>query len=250
MCGRFVVKDSTAALLPDLVSADLGGLRPNCNVAPTSPVTVVREPDGERSVPMVHWGFVPMWAKDFKKQRRQPINARIETVANSPMLRKAFATSRVLIPAAGYYEWTVTEAGKQPHFIYEPNAALAMAGVVSAWPDPSKSEDDPENGRLSTAIITRDSHVALGEVHDRMSACITPDGYDDWLGRHLDVDAHAAPGPGVVRGRARPRALRGVPRREQRPQQRTASARPAPRLVSGGLRWRPSGAGAAALPFG
>ncbi|PPG56516.1 SOS response-associated peptidase [Rathayibacter sp. AY1C5] len=189
MCGRFVVKDSTAALLPDLVSAAFGGLRPNYNVAPTNPVTVVRERDGERSAPMVHWGFVPVWAKDFKKQRPQPINARIETVASSPMFRKAFATSRVLIPAAGYYEWTVTETGKQPHFIYEPDAALAMAGIVSAWPDPSKAEDDPEKWRLSTAIITRDSHVAPGEVHDRMPACITPDGYDDWLGGRLDVDA-------------------------------------------------------------
>ncbi|MDY0914486.1 SOS response-associated peptidase [Rathayibacter festucae] len=130
-----------------------------------------------------------MLAKDFKKQRPQPINARIETVASSPMFRKAFATSRVLIPAAGYYERTVTETGKQPHFIYEPDAALAMAGVVSAWPDPSRAEDDPEKWRLSTAIITRDSHVAPGEVHDRMPACITPDGYDDWLGGHLDVDA-------------------------------------------------------------
>ncbi|KQQ10015.1 SOS response-associated peptidase family protein [Rathayibacter sp. Leaf296] len=33
------------------------------------------------------------------------------------------------------------------------------------------------------------SSVAPGEVHDRMPACITPDGYDDWLGGHLDVDA-------------------------------------------------------------
>ncbi len=57
-----------------------------------------------------------------------------------------------------------------------------MAGVVSAWPDPSQAEDDPEKWRLSTAISTRDSHVAPGEVNDRMPACITPDGYDDRLG--------------------------------------------------------------------
>ncbi|WP_181136135.1 hypothetical protein [Rathayibacter sp. AY1E5] len=43
--------------------------------------------------------------------------------------------------------------------------------------------------RLSTAIVTRDSHLAPGEVQNRMPACTTPDGYDDWLGGHLDVDA-------------------------------------------------------------
>ena len=41
---------------------------------------------------------------------------------------------------------------------------------------------------LSTTIITRDAHVAPGEVHDRMPACLTPDSYDDWLGDGLDAD--------------------------------------------------------------
>jgi putative SOS response-associated peptidase YedK len=37
------------------------------------------------------------------------------------------------------------------------------------------------------AIITRDAHVAPGEVHDRMPACLTGDTYDDWLGDGLDT---------------------------------------------------------------
>jgi len=53
--------------------------------------------------------------------------------------------------------------------------------VVSAWPDPTKPEGDPDKWRLSLAIITRDAHVAPGEVHDRMPAFLTPDGYDAWL---------------------------------------------------------------------
>ncbi|PPH07149.1 hypothetical protein C5D09_06870 [Rathayibacter sp. AY1C9] len=48
-----------------------------------SPVMVVRERDGERLAPTVHWGFVRVWAKDRTKQRPQPINARIETVATA-----------------------------------------------------------------------------------------------------------------------------------------------------------------------
>jgi putative SOS response-associated peptidase YedK len=39
------------------------------------------------------------------------------------------------------------------------------------------------------AIITRDAHVAPGEVHDRMPAFLTPNGYDAWLGADLDSDA-------------------------------------------------------------
>jgi putative SOS response-associated peptidase YedK len=187
MCGRFVVTRASGDLLPDLLDA-FDPLRDDYNVAPTRDVALVRERDGERSMPAVHWGYVPGWAKDFKKQRPQPINARIETVSTSPMFRKSFATARAIIPAAGYYEWVVTETGKQPHFIHQPEAAIAMAGIVSAWPDPTKEEDDPDKWRLSMAIITRDAHVAPGEVHDRMPACLTPDAYDDWLGDHLPAE--------------------------------------------------------------
>jgi putative SOS response-associated peptidase YedK len=113
---------------------------------------------------------------------------RIETVATSGMFRSAFAKHRVLVPASGYIEWTITETGKQPHYIYDPDAGLAMAGVLSFWPDPDKAEDDPDKWRETVAIITRDSHVAPGEVHDRMPALISPAAYDDWLGNHLTGD--------------------------------------------------------------
>jgi len=164
MCGRFVVAKASSTLLPDLLgkSADLS---PDYDVAPTRQVVAVRQWEGERVMPRVHWGYVPGWAKDFKKQRPQPINARLETIATSPMFRKSFAAHRGVIPANGYYEWTVTETGKQPHFIFEPGAGPAMA-----------------------AIITPDFHVATGEVHDRMPALLSPDAYDDWLGDHLDPD--------------------------------------------------------------
>ncbi len=101
MCGRFVVTRASGDLLPDLLEA-FDPLRDDFNVAPTRDVALVRERDGERSMPAVHWGYVPGWAKDFKKQRPQPINARIETVSTSPMFRKSFATARAIIPAAGY----------------------------------------------------------------------------------------------------------------------------------------------------
>jgi putative SOS response-associated peptidase YedK len=179
VCGRYVVTKAVNDLLPDL----LGGSPPlpdDYNVAPTALVPVVRERHGERGLAAVHWGFLPSWAKD-PKAKPQPINARIESVATSGMVRRAFAQSRCIVPALGYYEWVVTPTGKQPHFIHEPDGALAMAGILSAWPDPTKAPDDPEHWRLSMAVITRDAHVAPGEVHDRMPACLTPEGYSTWL---------------------------------------------------------------------
>ena len=185
MCGRYAVTKSTYSSLPGLINVER--TQPDSfNVAPSQMVEVVREQDDQRYQAEVKWGFVPVWAKDFKKQRPQPINAKIENVLTSGMWKKPFAAHRCIVPADGYYEWTVTEHGKQPHWIHNPNAGLAMAGLVGAWPDPDKAEDDPEKWRLSMAIITRDAHVAPGEVHDRMPACLTPDVYEDWLGDHLD----------------------------------------------------------------
>ena len=179
MCGRYVVTKAVNDLLPDLLGG-LGGLPDDYNVAPTAMVPVVRDRHGERVLPEVKWGFLPSYAKDLK-QRPQPINARIETVATSGMFKRSFARSRCIVPALGYYEWVLTETGKQPHFIHAPEAGLAMAGVLSAWADHSKPQDDPDRWLISMAIITRDSHVAPGEVHDRMPACLTPAGYDTWL---------------------------------------------------------------------
>jgi putative SOS response-associated peptidase YedK len=179
VCGRYVVTKAVNDLLPDLLGG-FGPLADDYNVAPTALVPVVRERHGERALADVRWGFLPSWAKD-PKVKPQPINARIETVASSGMFRRAFATARCIVPALGYYEWAVTPSGKQPHFIHEQDGALAMAGVLSAWPDPTKPPDAPDRWRLSMAVITRDAHVAPGEVHDRMPACLTPEGYAAWL---------------------------------------------------------------------
>lgn len=187
MCGRFVQSRATSDPLPDLL-AEFPDLAPSYNVAPTQKVPVVRQRDDKRSLEQPQWGFAPSWAKDFAKARPRPINARIETVATSGLFRSAFAKHRVLVPASCYIEWTITETGKQPHYIYDPDAGLALAGILSFWPDPKKSEDDPDKWRETVAIITRDSHVAPGEVHDRTPALISPAGYDDWLGNHLDGD--------------------------------------------------------------
>ena len=189
MCGRFVVARASADLLSGLMH-DLPDLEDNYNVAPTDHVAVVRQrKEHPRELDAVRWGFVPGWYPDLTK-RPQPINARIETVATSGMYRRAFQTQRCIVPAAGYYEWTILPDGsKQPHFIHAPGQALAMAGIVSAWRDKSKPDDDPDRWVISMAIITRDAHVAPGEVHDRMPAFLTPNGYDEWLGADLDSDA-------------------------------------------------------------
>lgn len=158
--------------------------KPSWNVAPTQSVPVIREHDGKRSLEMVRWGIVSPSSPTFGGGK-PIINARVETVASNGLFKGAFTSHRCLVPAMGYYEWQLQAGSKQPFFIGEPGRDMAMAGIIRAWKDRTKDDGDPDQWRLSMAIITRDAHVAPGEVHDRMPNFLTPDAYHDWLGEGL-----------------------------------------------------------------
>lgn len=160
---------------------------PSWNVSPTQQVPVIQQRRGERELATVRWGMVSPGAPTFGAGK-PIINARVETVASNGLFKGPFQSHRCIVPANGYYEWQLQEHGKQPFYIRQEGADLAMAGVIRAWADRAKHKDDPDYWRLSMAIITRDAHVAPGEVHDRMPVCLTPDRYDEWLGDDLDVD--------------------------------------------------------------
>lgn len=51
----------------------------------------------------VPWGWAPFWAKGPGK-RQPPINARVETVANSKFFKGVRPNGRALVFADGWYE--------------------------------------------------------------------------------------------------------------------------------------------------
>ena len=117
MCGRYASSRDPADLVVEFeieagnVKESVQELPENYNVAPTDPVIAVVErknrevPDETvRKLTTVKWGLVPSWAKDVSIGNRL-INARMETVAEKPAFKKAFAVRRCILPADGYYEW-------------------------------------------------------------------------------------------------------------------------------------------------
>jgi putative SOS response-associated peptidase YedK len=136
----------------------------------------------QRQLRTVRWGLVPSWAKDPKIGSRL-INARVETVADKPAFRKAFAKRRCLLPADGYFEWYGEERGKkQPFFIHPPDGGvLAMAGLYEFWRDPAKDDDDPTAWLTTCTVITTSAPDDLGRIHDRMPMLVERARYDEWL---------------------------------------------------------------------
>ncbi len=193
MCGRFAMDKKTDDEIREFVEA--GGRaedwatsdwQPSWNIGPTDQVQVVRQRQDQLERALVRWDVVPPSSPVFGTVKRAPIfNARIETVATNGLFKGPFAEHRCIVPATGYYEWRLEDGGKQPYFIHDPNSYLGMAGIIRPWKDRSKPDGDPEQWKLSMAIITMDAHVAPGEVHDRMPACLTRDSFDDWLGDEL-----------------------------------------------------------------
>ena len=181
--------------------ADQAGVRGRLRPAPrTDPAACA----------VLRWGLVPFWAKDPQIGNRM-INARMETVAEKPAFRQAFAKRRCLLPADGYFEWYATDQPGQGR-----QAAQAAVlhpprdGACWRWPGSTRSgatRAAPRTTRRAScgpAPCSRPSaEDALGHIHDRMPMLVEPRPLGGWL----DPDR---------RRRRRPRASCWSPRRPGR----------------------------------
>lgn len=191
MCGRYVSAtppDELAAYFGASVADVLadGGLAPSYNVAPTNDVYAVIEGPAGPVLTVMHWGLVPMWAKDVKIGAKM-INARSETLASKAAYKHAFRKQRCLIPADGFYEWKLLEGqltakgrpAKQPMYITRLDGEpLAIAGLWERWRDPS----DPSADVLHSAtIITTSANATMAPIHDRMPVILPASRWHEWL---------------------------------------------------------------------
>ena len=155
--------------------AALAQLGPRYNVAPTQPIEVIVQRDDGRFLELHRWGLVPSFAKSVSAGNRL-INARAETVANSPAFRTSFARRRCIIPADGFYEWRREGARKQPFLIHAPDdRPLAFAGLWAPWRDPAGGE-----WVLSAAVVTTRANGVVGQLHDRMPVILEQSEWPIW----------------------------------------------------------------------
>ena len=180
MCGRYsLTTPDPATLRARFPIGESVEVRRRFNVAPTDEVLAVTTdragaPRGE----LLRWGLVPGWA-DSPAIGAKMINARLETVAEKPAFRAAFAGYRCLILADGFYEWRRTGgagAGRVPFRITRDDGRpFAFAGLWSIWHGPG------EQTLRSATIITRPANEAIAALHDRMPIILDPDREADWL---------------------------------------------------------------------
>lgn len=179
MCGRYAVFKSI-----DEIRRLFRAVNPapevtaTWNMAPTrlAPVVRLHPQSGERHLDLLRWGLVPNWARD-PRATRQPINARSETAAGSPMFRDALARRRCLVPIDAFYEWQATGGAKVPHAVARADGApMALAGLWEGW-----RGADGEVLRTFTVLTTAASEV-LRALHERMPVVVEPADWGLWLG--------------------------------------------------------------------
>lgn len=199
MCGRYASSRSADDLVAEFDVLDpriSDELPPSYNVAPTDRVYAVLERHDTRQLRDLRWGLVPSWAKDASIGSRM-INARLETAAEKPAFRKAYAARRCLLPADGYFEWYETQQTtakgkpvKQPFFITpDDGSLLAMAGLYEIWRDRSVADEDAPGAFVwSCTVLTTEAADDLGRIHDRMPLTVPRDRRDAWLAAETSVD--------------------------------------------------------------
>ncbi len=187
MCGRFAQEhpDEIVVYFRSHPADWVRGLGPRYNLAPTQPALVLRlDPDGVRVVDRLRWGLVPRWAPDATRAART-INARAETVAQTPSFRLPLRERRCVVPASRFYEWARRGKARVPYSVQRADGApFAFAGLWEAW-------QPPEGGAPWTTftVITTAAEGALGALHDRFPATLDAEGVATWLDPGSGPDA-------------------------------------------------------------
>jgi len=176
MCGRFnLTKPKEIQERFGFIDWHERRIEPRFNIAPSQEILTIVQPPGQPpAVQDAKWGLVPFWATP-QPGKPPPINARAESLKNSPMFRIPLVESRCLIPATGFYEWRATPGSKAstPMLIQLKGAAVfAFAGLWARG----------RRGSPPTAtIVTGRPNELVKTIHNRMPVILRPENEARWL---------------------------------------------------------------------
>lgn len=146
---------------------------PSGDIYPTVSAPVIGAgcgPGGCRIVEcrMLRWGMPGFAPKESGKKGQMILNARSETAMEKPAFREAMRNHRIVIPAAGFYEWNRQK--EKYRFRREDSPVLFMAGCF-------RHDEDGER----FVILTTAANESMEPVHDRMPLILEPDEIAAWI---------------------------------------------------------------------
>lgn len=176
MCGRYTLASPESWIREEFGVTELpADYRPRYNIAPTQPVLALVLEDGRLRARRFRWGLIPLWAKDPAIGKRM-VNARAETLPETPAFRHAFERRRSLIVADGFYEWQKVGGVRVPMRVRPASGGpIALAGLWERWQPPG---GEPV---VSCTIVTTEASDFMRPIHDRMPVLLPRGAREQWL---------------------------------------------------------------------
>ena len=174
MCGRFVNLNKIDKLnkIFEINESENVENGISYNIAPSQSTIIIINSKFFK-IEKANWGM-----KFFDKKQNQEkniINSRLETIQKKILFKESFEKRRCVIPANGYYEWSVKDNIKIPYFINIPDKEMIyFAGI---W----KYFNFKKSSMKVFSIITKPANNLLKEIHDRMPVTLSAEESKDYL---------------------------------------------------------------------
>ncbi len=169
MCGRYYVDDETAGEIEKLVRQVDEKLKKGkwtgggaVDVHPGEYAAVLTADKKEMKAVAKRWGFPGFGGG------KVIFNARAESVLEKRMFRESVLRRRLIVPAAGFYEWNSHK--EKVTFLSGERPVLYMAGFY-----------DQFAGEDRFVILTTAANVAVKGTHDRMPLLLERTELEQWL---------------------------------------------------------------------
>ena len=170
MCGRFYVDDETAREIERLtreVDERIKREAKKGDIHPTETAVVLSAEQGQIVGNEMRWGFPGI------KDAKVLINARAESALEKKLFRQNLLSRRLIIPAAGFYEWNRNK--EKATFTAEEMkegkpSTLYMAGFYGCI-----------EGENRFVILTTAANSSMREVHNRMPLILERGEIEAWL---------------------------------------------------------------------
>ena len=174
MCGRFINLNKIDKLNKIFEINESKNIEneTSYNIAPSQPTIIITNLKFFK-IEKANWGI-----KYFDKRQNQEkniINSRLETIQKKILFKDSFEKRRCVIPANGYYEWSIKDNIKNPYFINIPDKEMIyFAGI---W----KYFNFKKSSMKLFSIITKPANSLLKEIHDRMPVTLSAEESKDYL---------------------------------------------------------------------
>lgn len=192
MCGRYYVDDDTAREIEKLVRQVDEKMRQNAAVAiqlqtkdihPSELAPVITADGDGLCCRWQRWGFPGFSGKQLI------FNARCESAMEKKMFREGVEYRRIVVPAAGFYEWN---KNKEKNIFYRKGQpVLYMAGLYNRY----QNED-------RFVILTTAANDSMKPVHDRMPLVLERDEIHKWLNEDQLVETFLRKTPDLLERQA------------------------------------------------